>query len=55
MLGGGGLAGSMQMDRRLLFMKKDVLKGLNTLSSLKPLGQSKPTLCGASLGKGNES
>ena len=53
----GGLAGSMQMDRRFMFMEKNVRRGLSapthglyihvydhniqTSSSLMPLGQSK--------------
>ena len=52
MWGGGELAGSMQMDRRFMFMKKNVClcpegyihvydHNIQTSSSLKPLGQSK--------------
>ena len=65
--GGGKLAGSMQMDRRFMLMEKMSSGGCvplplgyihvydhNIQTSLKPLGQSKPNLCGASLGKGNE-
>ena len=59
LLNGGKLAGSMQMDRRFMIMKKVVLRGLSapvpgyihvydhniqTCSSLKPLGQSKPNI-----------
>ena len=48
------------MGRRFMFMKKKLTPvpdhNIQTIS-LKPLGQSKPNfilLCGASLGKGNE-
>ena len=57
--GGGELAGSMQMDRRFMFMEKMSSGGclprplgfihvhdhnIQTSSSLKTLGQSKPNL-----------
>ena len=59
LLNGGKLAGNMQMDRRFMVMKKSVHRGLSALSqgyihvydhniqttsSLKPLGQSKPNI-----------
>ena len=58
------------MDRRFMFMKKKLTPGgclslprgyidvydhnIQTSSSLKPLSQLKPNLCGALLGRGNE-
>ena len=66
----GKLAGHMQMDRRFMFMEKNVLRGLSApapglymymtiifkhLLLGNSIAYQSQTLCGASLGKGNES
>ena len=60
--GGGNLLGVCKMDRRFMFMEKNVLRGLSvpapgqyTNIFSETAWPIKAKLCRASLGKGNES